>query len=116
MSTAKICAAAVLCGVTGCAVGPSYRAPAADTPEHYVSHTGMAGSGPEAPAPSPDLSTWWREPGDTQLNSLVEPAIKANPDPALSPTRVQPARPSPPVGPRHAPPPAHGTPPPAPRP
>jgi len=92
MSTAKICAAALLCGVTGCAVGPSYRAPAADTPAHYVSHTGMAGSGPEAPAPSPDLATWWRELGDTELNSLVERAIKANLDLDIALTRLQQAR------------------------
>src|SRR5258708_3132277 len=92
MSTAKICAAALLCGVTGCAVGPSYRAPAADTPAHYVSHTGMAGSGPEAPAPSRDLATWWRELGDTELNSLVERAIKANLDLDMALTRLQQAR------------------------
>jgi NodT family efflux transporter outer membrane factor (OMF) lipoprotein len=92
MSAVKICAAALLCGVAGCAMGPSYRTPAPDAPAHYVGVTRMPGAGPEAPAPSPDLATWWRELGDTELNSLVERAIKANLDLDIALTRLQQAR------------------------
>jgi NodT family efflux transporter outer membrane factor (OMF) lipoprotein len=92
MSTAKMCAAALLCGVAGCAVGPSYRTPASDVPAHYVGVARAAGAYPEAPAPSPDLAAWWRGLGDTELDSLVERAIKANLDLDIALTRLQQAR------------------------
>ena len=100
MSAARIWAAALLCGVTGCAVGPSYRTPAPDAPSRYVGAArgpaaGPAAAGPAAAgpaAPSPDLATWWRALGDTELDSLVERAIKANLDLDVALTRLQRAR------------------------
>jgi NodT family efflux transporter outer membrane factor (OMF) lipoprotein len=92
MSAAKICAAAILCGVAGCAVGPSYRTPAPDAPANYVVPTRVAGASSQAPAPSPDLAAWWRALGDSELDSLVERAIKANLDLDIALTRLQQAR------------------------
>jgi NodT family efflux transporter outer membrane factor (OMF) lipoprotein len=95
MSVARIWAAALLCGVTGCAVGPSYRTPAPDAPARYVGAVRGSAAGPAAAdpaAPSPDLATWWRALGDTELDSLVERAIKANLDLDVALTRLQRAR------------------------
>ncbi len=43
-------------------------------------------------AAAPDLATWWHALNDPELNSLVERAIKSNPDLEVALTRLQQAR------------------------
>jgi NodT family efflux transporter outer membrane factor (OMF) lipoprotein len=82
--------------LTGCAVGPDYRTPAADTPPAFVA-SAAAPVPPAAAAAAngmaaPDPAAWWRALDDPELNSLVERAIKSNPDLEIALTRLQQAR------------------------
>jgi NodT family efflux transporter outer membrane factor (OMF) lipoprotein len=75
---------------TGCAVGPSYRTPKPDTPAAFTAQ--VSGQVPAEAPPGPDLATWWQALEDPELNSLVERAIKSNPDLEIALTRLQQAR------------------------
>ncbi|HEY0800751.1 MAG TPA: hypothetical protein VGD54_07905, partial [Steroidobacteraceae bacterium] len=81
-------------GLAGCAVGPNYRVPAADTPPRFAAGTFANASTPtsSAAAPAPDLATWWRALNDAELDSLVERAVKSNLDLEIALTRLQQAR------------------------
>jgi NodT family efflux transporter outer membrane factor (OMF) lipoprotein len=73
----------------GCAVGPNYHAPRTATPEKFAA----AAAQPTGAAPaSVDLAQWWRSLKDPQLDSLIERAIRANPDIEIALTRLQEAR------------------------
>ena len=72
--------------LAGCAAGPSYRTPKPDTPAEFAAKVAQ----PSAPAP--DLATWWRSLEDSELDSLVERAVKSNPDLEIALTRLQQAR------------------------
>lgn len=76
--------------MAGCAVGPNYHAPKPDAPEQFVS----APSAPAAEAKQPniDLSRWWESLHDTELESLIDRAIRANPDIEIALTRLQEVR------------------------
>ncbi|HEY6482404.1 MAG TPA: efflux transporter outer membrane subunit [Steroidobacteraceae bacterium] len=84
-------------GLGGCAVGPSYHTPDVHVPAHYAP-VPAAGSAPAnsgastAPAASIDLATWWRALRDPELESLVDRAVKANPDVLIALDRLQAAR------------------------
>jgi NodT family efflux transporter outer membrane factor (OMF) lipoprotein len=81
---AALLTASALCG---CAVGPTYRPPAADAlgvPQAY----GITAA-PAAPA---DLAAWWRQLNDPLLTQLVERATAANLDIAVSRSRLVQAR------------------------
>lgn len=75
--------------LSGCAVGPNYHTPKPDTPPSFIAR---APTSAEAAAPAPDLATWWHALNDPQLDSLVERAIKSNPDLEIALTHLQEAR------------------------
>jgi outer membrane protein TolC len=86
----------LLGAITGCAVGPSYHTPKVVLPDTY------AGAGtPAAPpptgapggvVPSVDLAQWWHALNDPELDSLIERAVKGNPDVLIALDRLQAAR------------------------
>ena len=85
--------------LAGCAVGPRYRSPAPDLPPAFAAAAQAAATAP-AGAPTPagmpvravDLAAWWQELDDPEHNSLVDRAIKSNPDLEVALTRLQQAR------------------------
>jgi NodT family efflux transporter outer membrane factor (OMF) lipoprotein len=88
---------ALRCGILGlimslaaCAVGPAYRMPKPDTPASFAAR----GSAPSAHStrPAPDPAIWWRALDDSELDSLVERAVKSNPDLEIALARLQQAR------------------------
>jgi NodT family efflux transporter outer membrane factor (OMF) lipoprotein len=84
----KLWTIAFLLPLSGCAVGPDYRAP--DTP--------MPAKFAEAPAGSPKsvdadaITEWWKSFGDSQLDDLVARALAVNPDMEIAASRVRAAR------------------------
>jgi NodT family efflux transporter outer membrane factor (OMF) lipoprotein len=72
--------------LAACAAGPSYREPKPDTPAEFAAKVAQPS------APTPDLATWWRSLQDSELDSLVERAVKSNPDLEIALTRLQQAR------------------------
>jgi NodT family efflux transporter outer membrane factor (OMF) lipoprotein len=78
---------------TGCAVGPNYRTPQILTPPRFAADTPVTAT----PAASADeanvqLATWWRALKDPELDSLIERAVKSNPDVEIALDRLQAAR------------------------
>ena len=73
--------------LASCAVGPSYRTPKPDVPDHFAASSGAAAS----PAVV-DLATWWRSLEDPELDSLVDRAVKNNLDIEVALVRLQQAR------------------------
>ncbi len=93
--------AAVAATLASCAVGPNYHTPDAHVPVNFSAVStiplraqGAPPPGGAAPAPAirPDLTRWWRALNDPELNSLVERAVKANPDVLTALDRLQAAR------------------------
>ncbi|HEY2678715.1 MAG TPA: TolC family protein [Steroidobacteraceae bacterium] len=89
--------AGLLAALAGCAAGPNYHAPKPDTPAAFVATAAVnaAPSAPGAAAPgagAPDPAAWWRALNDSELNSLVERAVKSNPDVEIALSRLQQAR------------------------
>jgi NodT family efflux transporter outer membrane factor (OMF) lipoprotein len=80
----------VCCVFSGCAVGPNYRAPHMPMPPAFVS--APSASAQPANNPAIDAAAWWKSLGDAELSSLVDRAIKANPQLEIALTRVQEAR------------------------
>jgi len=85
--------------VAGCAVGPNYHAPDAHTPAMFDAVSrGAASPTARDVAPSGtattdvDLATWWRALHDPELDSLVERAVRSNPDIQIALDRLQAAR------------------------
>lgn len=81
-------------GLTACAGGPTYRAPNPDVPADFAAKTGPnAAASIAQPVPAAvDLAAWWRALNDQELNSLIERAVKANPDIEIALDRLQQAR------------------------
>ena len=78
--------------LTACAVGPSYRTPQSDEPPNFAAKVDAAAAGAAPAAPAPDMATWWRALNDEELDSLVERAVKSNPDIEIALDRLQQAR------------------------
>ena len=82
--------------LASCAVGPNYHAPDVAVPGHYAAVPAKPAGATTAPAPSAappiDLAGWWHALGDPELDSLVDRAIKANPDLEIALDRLQAAR------------------------
>jgi NodT family efflux transporter outer membrane factor (OMF) lipoprotein len=91
--------------LAGCAAGPNYRAPQPDVPAAFVPapnadaipaavrpYSAAPLSVPPAPPAVTDLAGWWHALEDKELDSLVERAIKGNPDLEIALTRLQQAR------------------------
>ncbi|MDF0541463.1 efflux transporter outer membrane subunit [Sphingobium sp. H39-3-25] len=76
------------CTLSGCAAGPDYKMPAAQTlgvPESYSSGTATAPGAEE-------LATWWKQLGDPALDGLIEKALANNLDIAQASARLRQAR------------------------
>jgi NodT family efflux transporter outer membrane factor (OMF) lipoprotein len=71
--------------LSACAAGPRYRTPKPDLPPAFAAVV-------TATDASVDMSAWWRALNDEELNSLVERAVKSNPDIAIALDRLQQAR------------------------
>jgi NodT family efflux transporter outer membrane factor (OMF) lipoprotein len=79
--------AALLLG--GCAAGPNYHRPPPDAPAAFAGQP--AGLAPVA-AVDEDLALWWHLLADTELDSLVERAIRGNLDLHVALMHLQQAR------------------------
>jgi outer membrane protein, multidrug efflux system len=66
-----------------CTVGPDYKKPDVPVPPQFRAAT---------PAPAADLSSWWTQFNDPELQSLVERALKSNIDIQTAVSRVREAR------------------------
>ncbi len=94
--TTRRCAGVGLLGLLGlclsaCAVGPNYHEPRNDAPATFAS------SLPEQPPTTAsdlhvDLSRWWLSFNDPELTSLIDRAVRANPDVEIALTRLQEVR------------------------
>ena len=78
--------------MASCAVGPNYHAPKADAPPEFVAAPTATARVSTKMQPAVDLASWWRSFNDPELNSLVDRAIRANPDLEIALTRLQEAR------------------------
>jgi NodT family efflux transporter outer membrane factor (OMF) lipoprotein len=90
--------AAMAC-LSGCAVGPGYRTPDSQVPARFAvgpntgPDTPTAGVADAATTASPqDMAAWWHALHDTELDSLVDRAVRANPDVQIALDRLQAAR------------------------
>lgn len=81
------------CALCGCAVGPSYHSPRMDEPASFAGREAVPPD-PAHPATAAavDLSQWWKSFNDPELDSLVDRAIRANPDLEIALTHLQEAR------------------------
>ena len=61
--------------LAGCAVGPDYQPPHAQTPGSYRDLPSQEASKPQSAATNP---LWWKSFNDPQLDSLIERAIAGN--------------------------------------
>lgn len=69
-------ATAIAATLSACAVGPDYKRPAVETPDHF-----KEGVEWQRAEPKTDLAlhdNWWRDYQDDVLNGLVDQALKAN--------------------------------------
>jgi len=94
------------CLLSGCAVGPDYRQPRIDVPGRFVqveqtaSTQGNARMSPGEPgqrgataaAAAVEISAWWHSLNDPELDSLVDRALRGNPDLEIALARLQQAR------------------------
>ena len=79
-------AACLFIMLTGCAVGPDYKAPAVAVPVAW------ANADKNAPTQRPVLTDWWTSLGDATLTSLIEEAVSRNLDVAKAKAKVREAR------------------------
>jgi NodT family efflux transporter outer membrane factor (OMF) lipoprotein len=71
----------------GCAVGPNYQAPRTSVPAQWTSP--MAGGETNGPT---GLAAWWKNFGDTNLDSLMTMAVRSNLTLRVAESRVREAR------------------------
>lgn len=82
-------AALSLAGVlVGCEVGPAYRTPDISVPRSFVASTTATTHG----STELDSDHWWHAFHDAELDSLIERAVRANPDVQIALARLQEAR------------------------
>jgi outer membrane protein, multidrug efflux system len=95
LGAAAMAAAAAFALVSGgCAVGPNYRAPALEVPKAFGELPGSAGAAPlsEPSASESDLSQWWLQFQDPELDRLVDRALRFNLDLQAAASRIRQAR------------------------
>jgi NodT family efflux transporter outer membrane factor (OMF) lipoprotein len=80
--------------LSACAAGPRYRTPEPDEPASFTAQVNPpSAAAPSAASAAPvELSTWWRSLNDTELDSLVDRAVKSNLDLEVALDRLQQAR------------------------
>jgi len=86
-------AMACLC-LAGCMVGPDYRSPDMKMPVNFITspqdgQKSLENGGNKAVA---DAVKWWRSFNDQELNSLIDEALRSNPDIEIALYRIQEAR------------------------
>jgi NodT family efflux transporter outer membrane factor (OMF) lipoprotein len=90
MKTARSLSCAVLgTWLAGCAVGPNYHVPKTVTPSEFVAAPASAGLRAPTTQDGVDLTQWWHALNDPELDSLIDRAIRANPDIEVALTRLQ---------------------------
>src|SRR3954471_8411504 len=84
-----LCFVSVTVSVAGCAVGPDYHQPQMKLPEQFT-----AAPPPDSAAgrETIDPGNWWHALGDSQLDSLIDRAIRASTSLEIALTRLQEAR------------------------
>lgn len=79
--------AALIVSLSGCAVGPDYKAPQVNAPASWAEPAAASSD-----AATPFVSDWWTTFNDPVLSSLVTRAVSANHDLRLAAARVTEAR------------------------
>jgi outer membrane protein, multidrug efflux system len=89
---ATLLAAAV--ALSACTVGPRYKTPEIPTPKAYHSLPSGRDDAPmsQPQTGTPDLSQWWTQFHDPQLESLIARALSANLDLQTAASRIRQAR------------------------
>ena len=84
-------ATALLCG---CTVGPNYRPPDIPVPKEYASANADAAQPPagQHDVTDAELSNWWQQFQDPQLQSLIKRAFESNLDLQTAASRIRQAR------------------------
>ncbi len=87
----------VVAALAGCAVGPDFKEPNIALPERLgvdlELRTGPAGlPGAARSAQAAEIARWWQALGDTELDSLVDRALRDNLDLEIALERLQQAR------------------------
>jgi NodT family efflux transporter outer membrane factor (OMF) lipoprotein len=80
--------------VSACAVGPNYRAPDTPMPAKYAGaqDTTAEGAGDRAATEPADLSAWWHQFPDPELQSLIARGLESNLDLQTAASRIREAR------------------------
>jgi NodT family efflux transporter outer membrane factor (OMF) lipoprotein len=79
--------------IAGCAVGPDFRAPSPDLPPAWKGAAATEQAPMSATEPEPlTLLEWWESFNDATLSSLIERAIRSNPDIRQAGARIRQAR------------------------
>ena len=80
--------------LTGCTVGPDYHRPDLPVPNSFSSLPATQGQAPFSMpvAAGADLSQWWLQFGDAELQNLITRALKSNLDLLVAASRVREAR------------------------
>ena len=80
----------------GCAVGPNYHAPTTAPPSNFaaLATTTTTTTAPAIPTTQPpvEIAQWWHALHDPELDSLIDRAVRANPDIEIALTRLQEVR------------------------
>jgi NodT family efflux transporter outer membrane factor (OMF) lipoprotein len=77
--------------LSGCAVGPDFKAPTPDVPAAWNAGGSSAAASRTTPAPV-DARAWWTRFNDAELTSLIERAAAANLDARAAVLRIAEAR------------------------
>jgi NodT family efflux transporter outer membrane factor (OMF) lipoprotein len=78
--------------LAGCAVGPNYHVPKTATPREFIGSAQAGAAAAPAARAAVDLAQWWHALNDPELDSLIDRAIRANPDIEIALTRLQEVR------------------------
>ncbi|WP_116141667.1 efflux transporter outer membrane subunit [Trinickia diaoshuihuensis] len=81
-----------LCALSACTVGPDYRGAPPVAADAVNAGAFVRAPGAAVVGTAPELSAWWRQLGDAQLDALVEAALAHNPDVHVAQARLRAAR------------------------
>lgn len=76
-------------GLTGCTVGPNYRQPVRKTSPSFGEVASESTTQPSRPTTRPiEVTEWWATFHDPELDSLIQRAVKTNPNLAQAESRI----------------------------
>src|ERR1700743_2205887 len=78
--------------IAGCTVGPDYHAPDIKTPDQFAALTQNDAPLSQPVAQAVDISNWWMQFRDPELESLIGRALSANLDLLTAASRVREGR------------------------